>query len=160
VQGSIRIATADDAAGILDCLQSAFAPVRDQYSDGAWQDTVLTPATIAERLLAMSVLVAVDAAGAIVGTIACQPVGGGEGHLRGMAVVPAGQGRGVAVALLAAAEATLRGAGCDRVSLDTTAPLLRAVRFYQRSGYRATGRVADYFGMALYEYEKRLSESR
>lgn len=79
-----------------------------------------------------------------------------DGHIRGMAVLPAWQGRGVADELLAAVEDELRRLGCARATLDTTAPLARAIRFYQRHGYRATGRVADFYGMPLYEYAKAL----
>ena len=39
---------------------------------------------------------------------------------------------------------------------DTTEPLRPAVRFYERNGYRASGRVTDFFGMPIFEYVKRL----
>ena len=74
----------------------------------------------------------------------------------GMAVAPGWQGSGVAAALLEAAEDQLRQAGCTRVTLDTTEPLQRAIRFYTRHGYAATGHVTDFFGMRLYEYAKPL----
>jgi len=79
-----------------------------------------------------------------------------SGHIRGMAVLPDYQGKGAADQLLHAAEAALRAAGCTRVTLDTTAPLQRAIRFYERNGYRATGHVSDFYGMELFEYEKDL----
>ena len=41
-----------------------------------------------------------------------------------------------------------------RQCLDTTEPLQRAVRFYLRHGFRASGRVTDFFGMPLFEYLK------
>lgn len=91
----------------------------------------------------------------IVGTIGCS-VHGEEGHLRGMAVVPDWQGSGVASSLLRAAEDELGRRGCTRVTLDTTEPLQRAIAFYTRHGYRATGHVVDFFGMPLYEYAKPL----
>jgi GNAT superfamily N-acetyltransferase len=153
---SIRRATTDDADTILDCLRSAFEPYRDRYTPEAYRDTTLTPQTLRRRLETMSVFVAADPAGEITGTIACAPVGGGEGHLRGMAVRPAWHGRGVAGRLLEAAEAELRRLGCTRVTLDTTEPLARAVRFYERHGYRASGRTSDYFGMPLFERVKSL----
>jgi GNAT superfamily N-acetyltransferase len=53
-------------------------------------------------------------------------------------------------------ENELREAGCSLVTLDTTAPLARAIRFYERNGYVRSGVVSDFFGMALYEYKKRL----
>jgi ribosomal protein S18 acetylase RimI-like enzyme len=92
----------------------------------------------------------------ILGTVAYQALEPGEGHLRGMAVLPRSQGKGLGKLLLRAAEAELQGTGCTRVTLDTTPPLQRAIRFYERHGYRHTGVVRDYFGVPLFEYEKAL----
>ena len=105
----------------------------------------------------MALFVATAPGGEIIGTVGCQDTGGGLGHVRGMAVLPGWQGRGVAERLLAEAEMELRRLGCDRVNLDTTRPLLRAMRFYVRQGYRATGRVEDFFGMEILEYVKDLT---
>ncbi len=102
----------------------------------------------------MTVIVAEVDSARIIGTVAYHVAGAGEGHLRGMAVIPEFQGRGVACRLLSAAEETLRQEGCSRITLDTTIPLQRAIRFYVSNGYRATGIVKDYFGMPLYEYAK------
>jgi len=95
-----------------------------------------------------------DPAGRAVGTIGCQAGLDGEGHLRGMAVLPGWQGAGVVQALLETAEGALRARRCVRITLDTTEPLRRAVRFYERNGYRPAGRVMDFYGMPLYEYAK------
>ncbi len=116
---------------------------------------MLTPASFSQRLASMSVFVAVGSAEAIVGTIACAAVGGGEGHIRSMAVRPEFHGKGVARRLLQTAEDALRSCGCERVTLDTTAPLEHAMRFYEKHGYRQSGRVSDFFGMELFEYGKR-----
>ena len=146
-----------DAFGILECLRIAFEPYRVQYTPGAFADTVLTPQTIQDRLGRMSVFVAVTADNQMVGTIACAVVNTGEGHLRGMAVLPEWHGRGIAEKLLQSAEAELAARGCSRVTLDTTGPLQRAMRFYEKHGYIATGRTTDFFGMTLHEYVKELS---
>ena len=103
----------------------------------------------------MHVLVADAGDGRVVGTLACHLTEPGHGHLRGMAVLPEWAGRGVAPLLLRAAETYLARQGCTIVTLDTTTPLRRAVSFYEKHGYRRTGRVADFFGMPLYEFEKR-----
>ena len=58
--------------------------------------------------------------------------------------------------LLDAALADLRACGCARVTLDTTEPLRRAIRFYERNGFRPTGAVGDFFGMPLFEYARAL----
>ena len=139
---SVRRATRDDGGGILGCLHAAFAPYRDRYTPDAFRDTVLTPETIQLRLAAMVVFVAVTPAGEIVGTIGCGVVGPGEGHIRGMAVLPGWEGGGPAAPLLEAAESQLRAQGCRRVTLDTTQPLERAMRFYEKHGYRRSGKSA------------------
>jgi len=152
----IRRATLDDAAAILTCLRVAFEPYRQHYSPEAFADTTLTPQTLPARMEEMTILVAASPWGEIAGTIALAVADAHEGHLRGMAVRPEWQGRGIAEAILSAAEAALRSLDCRRITLDTTAPLQRAMRFYERRGYRRSGRVMDFFGMPLFEYEKLL----
>ena len=138
---------------ILRCLHAAFDPYRDRYTPAAFADTV--PDSPEERFRTMALFVALDE-DTIIGTVACE-VRGRQGHLRGMAVRPDEHGAGAARLLVEAAEAELRSRGCERVTLDTTPPLERAMRFYERCGYRRTARIADFFGMPLIEFEKRLS---
>jgi GNAT superfamily N-acetyltransferase len=153
---SIRSASADDASGILHCLQTAFEPYRKDYTPQAFEDTVLNSETVRKRMVAMSIFVAVSPTGEVVGTIACKVVEPGHGHLRGMAVLPQWHGQGVAKELLAVAEEELRRQGCTRVTLNTTEPLHRAVHFYEKNGYRASGKIREFFGMPLYDREKQL----
>lgn len=150
----IRKASKDDEAEILACLAAAFAPYRSEYTPGAFADTVMDEATVQRRIQEMHVIVAVSKQ-QIVGTIGCG-VNRKEGHLRGMAVLPQWQGTALASTLLQAAEAEVRNAGCKYVTLDTTLPLQRAIHFYQRHGFVASGRVSDFFGMELFEYKKLL----
>lgn len=157
---TIRKANGSDSEGILACLAAAFQPFQPQYTREGYRDTVLTPETVYQRLNAMSVFVAADGAGKVVGTIGCAVEHKDEGHLRGMAVLPDWQGTGVSTELLLAAEEEIRSRGCNRITLDTTQPLQRAIRFYEKHGYRPTGNVGEFFGMPLFQYEKRLqSES-
>lgn len=167
-EGEIKIRAAEpaDAAAVLACLAAAFAPHRDLYTPGAYADTTLDSSTILNRMDEMHVLVAVRLAdGKVVGTIASASVDGAsdeqegsrrEGHVRGMAVLPEVQGSGTAKRLLNLAEESLRNDGCTHVTLDTTEPLQRAIRFYENHGYRPSGQVRDFCGMNLIEYEKRL----
>jgi ribosomal protein S18 acetylase RimI-like enzyme len=149
----VRKATAADAGGILDCLAQAFAPYRTSYTSGAYLDTILTENAIAARLASMQIFVAA-AGDRVIGTIACTMQDADEGHLRGMAVLPEWLGRGIAEKLLRAAETELVQQGGSRITLDTTEPLQRAMRFYEKHGYRRSGRTTDFFGMALHEYVK------
>ena len=166
-QFEIRHADNGDAAAILACLAAAFEPYRAMYTPDGFRDTVLTPETLRARMQTMKIFVAVSS-GEIIGTIGYSVVAaatgemsagsasGKEGHVRGMAVAPLWQGGGAAAALLAAAEQELRACGCSRVTLDTTEPLKRAIRFYVKKGYTASGKEGDFFGMPLYEYVKKL----
>jgi predicted N-acetyltransferase YhbS len=141
---ALRRATQSDSAGILDCLREAFEAYRDSYTPDAFAGTVLTPDSIQKRLAMMCVLVAASDSGEIVGTISCHVVHQGQGHIRGMAVRPAWHGCGVAAMLLQSAESELRAARCLTVTLDTTVPLVQAMRFYERNGFRGSGRVTDF----------------
>ncbi len=151
----IRKAKPKDGDAILACLATAFEPYRNQYTSEAFRDTVLTTESVQQRLSVMCVLVAFRE-GKAVGTIGYHKISDREGHLRGMAVLPEWQGSGVARALLGAAETELRKNQCERVTLDTTEPLQRAVRFYEKHGFRPSGQVSDFFGMPLYQYVKLL----
>jgi ribosomal protein S18 acetylase RimI-like enzyme len=151
---TIRRATSADIPGILECLREAFEPYRLAYTPAGFLDTVLTPETLLTRLADMSVFAAITSAGHILGTIACCAATQEEGHLRGMAVSPNQRGTALAALLLDRAEAELHARHCTRITLDTTAPLERAIAFYEKHGYRRSGKVSDFFGMPLYEFQK------
>ena len=151
----IRPAVGGDEAGILQCMRAAFEPYRDDYTPGAYADTVIDDAALAVRMARMQVLVA-SSGEKIVGTVSGS-LTDGEGHLRGMAVLPELRGSGLAAALIKAIEDWLKSRGCRRVTLDTTLPLQAAIRFYEKNGYRRSGQIPDYFGMPLVEYVKELT---
>jgi N-acetylglutamate synthase-like GNAT family acetyltransferase len=152
---TIRKAHPQDAAAIAACLASAFAPFRSQYTGGAFADTVLNAEGVLDRMAHMTIYAAVTPVGEIVGTVAAAVVDQ-VGHLRGMAVRPDWQGHAIAEQLLLVAEDDMRIAGCHRITLDTTAPLQRASRFYERHGFARSGDISDFFGMPLHEYVKQL----
>lgn len=146
---SIRLATIADAPAIRACMLAAFEPFRAAYTAGAFDDTVPSVASIADRLATMVVYIKPDG-DRCDGTLSWH-ASAGVAHLRGMAVRPDAQGGGVAAVLIARALADMRATGIGRVTLDTTAPLARARRFYARHGFRTTGRTTDFFGMPLTE---------
>jgi len=151
---AIRRATLADGAAILECLLTAFAPYRQSYTPEAFLDTVLSPDSFRHRLSDMSVVVAISTSGEVVGTVAYKVGESGEGHLRGMAVNPEWHGSGLSTSLLETAEDELSKAGCKTITLDTTGPLKRAIRFYEKNGFRPTGKVGCFFGMPLIEFGK------
>src|SRR3954470_16474579 len=135
--GIVRRADESEAAAIVDCLRAAFAEFESRYTPDAFRDTVPDEHGMRERMKTMAVFIAIIPSGEVIGTIAC-----GHGHLRGMAVRPAWQGQGVAALLVDVAEEELRRQNFARVTLHTTAPLERAMQFYENRGFRATGRVS------------------
>jgi ribosomal protein S18 acetylase RimI-like enzyme len=154
----IRRARQTDLESLRTCLSDAFAPFRSAYTQEAYADTVPDVENLQRRLQTMAVFVA-ELSGRIVGTIAVSTSHTSEAHLRGMAVVTSAQRKGIAQQLLSAAIEHCRSAGCTRVTLDTTAPLRAAIRFYENNGFRATGRIANFFGMELFEYDLSLDDS-
>ncbi len=152
-RSALRIA--GDTPWIVACLEAAFAPYRAHYSPPAYADTVPGTQGILRRIADMHVLVAV-AHHQVVGTVAGSLHEFEVGHLRGMAVLQQWQGSEISSKLLAAMEDYLRAQGCRRVTLDTTLPLHRAIRFYRNHGYGRSGVVGDFYGMPLYEYAKDL----
>ena len=83
----IRKAQLTDVIQIAECLTAAFAPFRHLYTAGAFTDTVPAADALRDRIVSMTVYVAVAPAGLVVGTLAAACYGQ-EGHLRGMAVRP------------------------------------------------------------------------
>jgi predicted N-acetyltransferase YhbS len=156
---SIRKAEPADSPAILECLQEAFAPYCGAYTPGAYRDTVVGPDELANRMAAMCVFVAANDLGQVIGTVACYLVGPEEGHIRGMAVRPGWHGLDVAAQLIQSVESQLRTRGCSRISLDAALPLQRAMRFYEKHGFRRSGRISDFFGMEMAEYIKALNAS-
>jgi len=95
-------------------------------------------------------LVATDAAGAVVGFVAAHPP---DGELYLLFVDPAAAGRGVGRRLLDAAHDALRDAGCGEAFLYTHEQNERALAVYRAAGYRPDGTVreSDFRGVALRE---------
>jgi N-acetylglutamate synthase-like GNAT family acetyltransferase len=156
----IRKARLEDGGEILDCLAQAFAPYRVRYTPAGFADTVLTERTLRRRFREMTVLVAIDQSGGVIGTIAYRVAESGHGDVRGMAVGPAWQGSGVAKSLLDRAESDLRKLCCNIMTLCTTKPLQRAIRFYEKNGFQATEEVGFFFGMDLVSYRKDIGRSK
>lgn len=150
---AVSIAGPNEAEEISACLVAAFEPFRPLYTPEAFRDTVATPHDIRDRMKHMTVLIARNVDRETAGTLSFQ-IHGAAGHLRGVAVVPAFQGQGVAESLLSYAESALAMSGCDCVTLGTTEPLQRAGGFYRKNGFVQISNHGDYFGMRLIEYAK------
>jgi len=153
----IRKAKSDDAKGIHEVLLRAFEEFREFYSPEGFSDTVLSEQIALERMKEMTVFVAIEHNGKIIGTISWKKVSENEGHIRGMAVHPKKQGKiGPAAELLHKVENDALSQGCTYLTLDTTAILKRAQNFYKKHGFKKTGKTGDFFGSTIYEFAKKI----
>lgn len=93
-----------------------------------------------------------------IGTVSALPLGD-ELYIRGMAVVPHVQGMGVGKRLLRTVEDYALAHGYKRLTLSTTPFLDRAIKLYERFGFR---RIADgphdLFGTPLFTMSKSLED--
>jgi putative acetyltransferase len=83
--------------------------------------------------------VAVDAAERVVGTAGLLRTGPASGEIRKMFLVPEARGQGVGRALLDAVLDAARARGLERLTLTTRYRYDRAIRLYERAGFRQAG---------------------
>ncbi|MCS7044576.1 MAG: GNAT family N-acetyltransferase [Bryobacteraceae bacterium] len=81
--------------------------------------------------------VAVDADGGLAGACLATRIGPGAGHIAQICVAPAWQGRGAGEELLRRSLASLRDSGLSEASLTVTSANTRAIRLYEKYGFRA-----------------------
>ncbi len=81
------------------------------------------------------------------------------GRLYSILVDPRAAGRGIGTALLAAAEKAARTRRATSIRLEVNERNRRAIRLYERAGYRRFGRYAAYYedGAPALRYEKPLA---
>jgi putative acetyltransferase len=83
--------------------------------------------------------VAVDAADRVVGTAGLLRTGPASGEVRKMFLLPEARGRGVGRALLDAVLEAARDRGMEQLTLTTRRRFDRAIRLYERAGFRLAG---------------------
>jgi GNAT superfamily N-acetyltransferase len=135
----IRPATPDEYDRVGDLVVEAFSalrPLRDVY-EAEIRD-------VARRADGADVLVAVDAGGALVGTVTLvtgegsfrrEVARGDEVEFRMLAVSPAAQGHGVGRALAEACVDRARDLGRPRIAISSGSWMTRAHALYARMGF-------------------------
>lgn len=84
--------------------------------------------------------VAIGAQGRLVGCCAVHPLDRATCELRKMYLLPEARGRGLGLRLLRRALAFARGAGFERMELETASVLRAAIALYERNGFRPIAR--------------------
>jgi N-acetylglutamate synthase-like GNAT family acetyltransferase len=155
---AVRDAFENDLAMIHEVLLEAFHPYRIHYTKEAYDITVCSPQEMKRRLDddRFKILVA-EYGGQIVGTATMKIKEKGILYLSSMAVKPAVQGKGVGYHLLKAIEQRARKKRCSRIILECCEFLRLAIGLYIRVGYERTGNKRPYYGIEVFEMQKRLS---
>ncbi|MFX1480925.1 MAG: GNAT family N-acetyltransferase [Promethearchaeota archaeon] len=154
----IRKADKGDAKGIHEVILAAFEEYRYYYSPEGFADTVMSEEVAEERIKNMTIYIAIDRNGEIIGTIGWIKKNNKEGHIRGMAVHPKLHGKGsIATELLRKVEEEAACKGCTILTLDTTEVLQRAQSFYKKNSFAKTGKTGDFFGVTIFEFAKKIS---
>ena len=144
---SLRVVPAqpDDVAAIVSLINTAYDVAELGDSGTAFKTTVrLLPQDVpgfARDVASGAVLAArdgADGAGAILGVIHTT-VSDGHGHFGPLAVAVSAQGRGVARALVAAAEAAASAAGAADMRIEVVECRTDVLPVYERAGYVAYG---------------------
>ena len=154
----LRRATLDDAETLRDRSRALMAGYTEFAPEGWTIDRFAPDLHLARVEATLSnpdavVLVATDGSG----HVAWRPEGD-RAHLLALFVEREAWGSGVARHLHARALETMRERGFTEASLHTPAGNARARRFYEREGWRRTGRpeFSDPFGLDLVEYRRDL----
>lgn len=153
----VRDAAVGESQIIHAILSEAFLPYRNYYTEKAYNITVCTSQEIERRIgdRAIDVLVATRR-GMIVGTAALLYREHGELYLSSMAVNPRTQGKGVGYCLLKEVEQRAKNKECSIISLECCEFLKMAIGLYKRMGYERTGAKRPYYGVEVFEMQKRL----
>lgn len=149
----IRLADASDAETIATVLYESFVEYESLYTPKGFAATSITSEEIVNRMREGPVWVAVRNE-VIVGTASVVPKDESL-YLRGMAVLPTARGQRTGELMLAQIEIFAVTEGLHRLFLSSTLFLDRAIRLYERFGFRRTGEGPhELFGTPLFTMEK------
>jgi ribosomal protein S18 acetylase RimI-like enzyme len=153
---TVRAAESKDIREIHSILAEAFAPYRKRYTEKAYNVTVVSKKEIENRLNDQNALILVAQLHKdIVGTAAIKMYSDNL-YLQSMAVRPGVQRKGIGMLILGEIEKRARETGVDELSLECYEPLTKAIRVYEKFGFRKTGRRRPYYGITIFEMKKNI----
>jgi GNAT superfamily N-acetyltransferase len=152
----VRVAESEDIREVHTVLTEAFAPYREHYTEKAYNVTVVSMKEMEDRLNDPNRLILVaQFQEKIVGTAAIK-VSSDNFYLQSMAVRPGLQREGIGMLILEAIEKHAKEVGVTELSLECYEPLTKAIRIYEKFGFRRTGRRRQYYGITIFEMKKNI----
>ena len=157
----IRKALREDIQEIHRILMESFQPYKGEYTEQAYEATVVSPKEIEKRMNdpEIEVLVA-EYCDQIVGTVTINPQGEDDLYVRAMAVKPNTQSKGIGRAILEQIQSRAQVKGCKTISLECYEPLKSAIKLYEGFGFRRTGRKRIYHGITIFEMKKETNQGQ
>lgn len=144
-----------DARAIHNVLYEAFEPYRPQYTTEALNATVVITEKLEKRIAdPESVVLIAVYDNEIAGTVSLLNTDENNIYIASMAVKPEYHGKGVGSMLLKKTDKIASEKQCQKLILETSAPLIDAIRLYEKFGYERTGRTTDYYGVTIFEMVK------
>jgi ribosomal protein S18 acetylase RimI-like enzyme len=149
----IRLGRVDEAVAVASILKRSFAEYEMLYTPEGFRATTPDSDVVSKRMSEGPLWIAsIDEV--LVGTGAAVAEGVSL-YIRGMAVLPSARGNAVGESMLNHIQDHAVSSGCSRMFLSTTPFLTRAIRLYERFGFRRTADGPhDLFGTPLFTMEK------
>ena len=149
----IRAAQQADVESIVFVLAESFIEYERLYTKQGYAVTTPKSSVIQDRLSEGDMWVAL-LKGEVVGTASVVPQGDAL-YVRSMAILPAARGNRIGEKLLTQIETFAIANGYERLLLSTTPFLDRAIRLYEKFGFRRNGEPPhDLFGTPLITMDK------
>lgn len=136
------------------CLQAYFAELEDRF-EGGFDPARANPLTEQELTPPAGYFIIARLEGRPVGCGALKITAAKVGEIKRMWTTGPARGQGIAGRIIGVLEEIARGAGIERLRLDTNRALEEAHAFYRRRGYREVDRFNDDPYAHLW-FEKRL----
>ena len=131
----VRLAGAGDVPHIVALVRETLAEFGLRFGEGSKTDEELERLPGSYEAAGGAFWVAVDGDGRMLGTAGVSPVAPGTFELRKMYLRGEARGLGLGKRLLDGCVAWTRAHGGQRLVLDTTEQMTRAIRFYEANGF-------------------------
>jgi N-acetylglutamate synthase-like GNAT family acetyltransferase len=146
-----------DINDIFLVLSKAFEPYNNNYTNDAFNATVLSPNEIKNRILGKEYeIYVVKINEQVIGTVSISKKNQRQLYIRSMAVQPDYQKRGIGLFIFNKIVGLAKIKRINSIFLETSKPLKAAIKFYKKNGFIFTGVTHDFYGIEIYEMIKKL----
>jgi len=152
----LRRAKINEEYDIYDILIEAFEPYKKDFTLKGYKAAILNPDEFKKRIIENIFMVFVITLNKrIIGTVSILHKTDSF-YIRSMAVHPDYQNKGIGFFILENISNFAKKEKIKKLSLESFKPLFKAVRFYEKYGFKKTGIIKDLCGNEIFEMIKEL----